>query len=275
MWLNCVIDWRACNAPATASRLKDSHAPTQTPAQLRHMKGVHAMPSHHPRCAGGPGGLLRSRSFYINCIRQPDLTSQNRTGRCTSLHVESTCEYKNALPEWRAADSITVDARRCTHYLPLPPPPRGRGGWGNLRRGALVRSGDQGQAGGAAAGEEVPVVLAPVTLALRPYSTDHDVFLQVRLRARPSRCCVALYCGWDARALTRYLRGLEAGLTRLGGLRMSLLATSLRSFSCSRGTALMRIHRGSQCSAHPGAQTVQTRASHSGLRSRESTPPQL
>lgn len=134
--------------------------------------------------------MRRSRSFYINCIRQPDLTSQNRTGRCTSLHVESTCEYKNALPEWRAADSITVDASRCTYYLPPPPPPPGRGGWGKLRRGALVRPGERDEASGVVGGEQVPVVLAPVTLALRPYSTDHDVFLQVRLRVVTSRCCV-------------------------------------------------------------------------------------
>jgi hypothetical protein len=101
----------------------------------------------------------RYRPFYVNCIREPFFTTLAYTGRCGHLHQPGTCDYKHAWPRWRTADSIVVRAGHCAAFLPPY-----RDGAGVLHRPQLD----------------------PVRMALRPQSTDHDVFLQARV------CCTAL-----------------------------------------------------------------------------------
>lgn len=96
------------------------------------------------------------RPFYVSCIHLPTLSQQGVSGGCDTIHQRSSCDYKNALDSFRTAASITVDASQCARYL-------------------TPKSAADGY-----------VDLKPVELALRPGSTDHDVFLQAR--GRPAAC---------------------------------------------------------------------------------------
>jgi hypothetical protein len=112
---------------------------------------------HHVRTGGSvaPRTLAQKyRPFYVNCIRSPYFTTLAYTGKCGHLHQPGTCDYKHAWPRWRTADTITVRAGHCMKFLPP---------YRDDATGKLVRP-----------------QLAPVKMSLRPQSTDHDVFLQVR-----------------------------------------------------------------------------------------------
>lgn len=116
-------------------------------------------------------------SFYANCIHSPQLTQSGITGTCANIHQPSNCDYKLAKDAWRDTGEIVVDVSHCSRFLP----PRAD-----------------------ADGTLQPQDLLPVTLALRPRSTDHDVFLQVRAtagadcctRARGIACSAAVGAPW-------------------------------------------------------------------------------
>lgn len=93
--------------------------------------------------------------MYTKCFQAPQFTVQGRTGKCGIMHLPTKSYYKWPTDEFRKADHVTVDASRCSRFLE------------NLRVDDVATKKTR---------------LNKFDVKLRPGSTDHDVFLQVRLQ---------------------------------------------------------------------------------------------
>ena len=95
----------------------------------------------------------------MDCVRAPVLSQQGVTGSCSTLCGDGTGD---AFEAFHSADSIRVDASACGHHLHTWPCPGGDADFSHL--------------------------LQPVDIALRPGSTDHKVFIQVRSPSYTPSC---------------------------------------------------------------------------------------
>ena len=119
------------------------------------MRDAIAQGSTQCTAAAGSGSASNVyRPFFTNCIHSPLLQSLGSTRRCDQLQRNTRSDVmKQPSKTWAKAKSITVDVSRCSRYLPQSRSLRG------LKR------------------PELP----PLTMELRPRSSDHIVFLQVSL----------------------------------------------------------------------------------------------
>jgi hypothetical protein len=92
---------------------------------------------------------------FINCFQTPKFTALGRTDACKFLHKPTKSYYKFPTDAFRKVDRIRVDATRCQPGLNKIGIPA-----------ELLPKGKE--------------LLKPFEVKLRPMSTDHDVFLQVR-----------------------------------------------------------------------------------------------
>lgn len=92
--------------------------------------------------------------FYTDCFQKPNIVAGNivANGTCQPLHKPQHNSLMYPTAEFRKVESVTVDASRCEFYL---------------NQTDTARS--------------VQGLLEPLNIQLRANSTDHDVFLQVRL----------------------------------------------------------------------------------------------
>lgn len=104
---------------------------------------------------------------YTKCIRWPHFIAGKLQGGCSVLHVPTQRHYKPPSDEFRQISQITVDVSECRDFIDDLSPPN------------------------------LDITIHPrVNVTLRPQSTDHPVFLQVR-RAQVLECpssVVRLFC---------------------------------------------------------------------------------
>jgi hypothetical protein len=90
---------------------------------------------------------------YVDCFQTPVFTTNGSSGACTILHKPTDSYYKWPTDQFRTVSTIKIDASRCASFF----------------TGATSE-----------ARARVADLLQPFEVDLRPGSTDHDVFLQVR-----------------------------------------------------------------------------------------------
>lgn len=93
--------------------------------------------------------------YYMDCIHSPTFKSGSLHGACDVLHKPSNGNWKQAWDVFRQMDTLQIDASRCEAFVEaIAPELKSKAG------------------------------LQPISVHLRPHSTDHDVFLQVRTSLR-------------------------------------------------------------------------------------------
>jgi hypothetical protein len=111
---------------------------------------------------------------YTKCIQKPNFRAGGEVGDCSILHEPSESYYMSPTKAFREMDTVTIDASRCQPFID-----------------------------DFSLGSRAKLSLQPFEVKLRPWSTDHDVFLQVnhprlhvsdwyRLGTRPASCRLTL-----------------------------------------------------------------------------------